>query len=133
MKGAKLYDFQQEAVDNITRLSEPYKNQQVITVKSPTGSGKTLILLGFVDKYLYEIEPNTAFVWLCPGKGDLEMQSMRKMEKFLPSRTAYTLDDVLKNGFTAGSTTFINWELVTKKGNNAIKDSEKKNLFDRIA
>ena len=133
MKGAKLYDFQQEAVDNITRFSEPYKNQQVITVKSPTGSGKTLILLGFVDKYLYEIEPNTAFVWLCPGKGDLEMQSMRKMEKFLPSRTAYTLDDVLKNGFTAGSTTFINWELVTKKGNNAIKDSEKKNLFDRIA
>lgn len=133
MKGAKLYDFQQEAVDNITRLSEPYKNQQVITVKSPTGSGKTLILLGFVDKYLYEIEPNTAFVWLCPGKGDLEMQSMQKMQKFLPSRTAYTLDDALKNGFTAGSTTFINWELVTKKGNNAIKDSEKKNLFDRIA
>ena len=132
MKGVKLYEFQEEAVDRITALSEPYKNQQVITVKSPTGSGKTLILLGFVDKYLYEIEPNTAFVWLCPGKGDLEMQSMRKMEKFLPSRTAYTLDDALKNGFTAGSTTFINWELVTKKGNNAIKDSEKKNLFDRI-
>ena len=133
MKGVKLYEFQEEAVDRITALSEPYKNQQVITVKSPTGSGKTIILLGFVDKYLNEIEPNTAFVWLCPGKGDLEMQSMRKMEKFLPSRTAYTLDDVLKNGFSAGSTTFINWELVTKKGNNAIKDSEKKNLFDRIA
>ena len=133
MKGVKLYEFQEEAVDRITALSEPYKNQQVITVKSPTGSGKTLILLGFVDKYLNEIEPNTAFVWLCPGKGDLEAQSMRKMEAFLPSRTAYTLDDALKNGFTAGSTTFINWELVTKKGNNAIKDSEKKNLFDRIA
>lgn len=132
MKGMKLFDFQQEAIEQITALAEPYKNQQVITVKSPTGSGKTLILLGFVDKYLYEIEPNTAFVWLCPGKGDLEMQSMRKMEKFLPSRTAYTLDDALKNGFTAGSTTFINWELVTKKGNTAIKDSEKKNLFDRI-
>lgn len=133
MKGVKLYEFQEETADRITSLSEPYKNQQVITVKSPTGSGKTLILLGFVDKYLNEIEPNTAFVWLCPGKGDLEAQSMRKMQKFLPSRTAYTLDDALKNGFTAGSTTFINWELVTKKGNNAIKDSEKKNLFDRIA
>jgi len=132
MKGVKLYEFQEEAVDRITALSEPYKNQQVITVKSPTGSGKTIILLGFVDKYLNEIEPNTAFVWLCPGKGDLEAQSMRKMEKFLPSRTAYALDDALKNGFTAGSTTFINWELVTKKGNNAIRDSEKKNLFDRI-
>ena len=133
MKGITLYEFQQDAVKEITRLAEPYKNQQVITVKSPTGSGKTLILLGFVDKYLQEIEPNTAFVWLCPGKGDLEMQSMKKMIKFLPSRTAYTLDDALKNGFNAGSTTFINWELVTKTGNNAIKDSEKKNLFDRLA
>lgn len=132
MKGIKLYEFQEKAVDQITALSEPYKNQQVITVKSPTGSGKTIILLGFVDKYLNEIEPNTAFIWLCPGKGDLEMQSMKKMEMFLPSRTAYTMDDALKNGFTAESVTFINWELVTKKGNNAIKDSEKKNLFDRI-
>ena len=36
-------------------------------------------------------------------------------------------------GFEDKSTTFINWELVTKKGNNAIKDSERKNLFERIA
>ena len=34
---------------------------------------------------------------------------------------------------TPGSTTFINWELVTKRGNTAIRDSERKNLFDRIA
>lgn len=27
----------------------------------------------------------------------------------------------------------VNWELVTKKGNNALKDSEKANLFERIA
>ena len=36
------------------------------------------------------------------------------------------------NGFASGSTTFINWELVTKKGNTAIRDCERKNLFDRI-
>ena len=39
----------------------------------------------------------------------------------------------MQNGFEPESTTFINWELVTKRGNTAIKDSERKNLFDRIA
>lgn len=132
MKGINLFDFQAQCVENLLKLAEPYKNQQVITVKSPTGSGKTIILIDFVDKYLDQIEPNTSFVWLCPGKGDLEMQSMKRMQKLLPSRTAQTLDDALKSGFTSGTTTFINWELVTKAGNNAIKESEKKNLFDRI-
>ena len=32
-----------------------------------------------------------------------------------------------------GSVTFINWELVTKKGNTALKDSERSNLFEKIA
>lgn len=36
-------------------------------------------------------------------------------------------------GNAPGSTTFINWKLVTKRGNTAIRDSERKNLFDRIA
>jgi len=43
------------------------------------------------------------------------------------------LFDALTAGFNAESTTFINWELVTKKGNTAIRDNERKNLFDRIA
>lgn len=36
-------------------------------------------------------------------------------------------------GFEGGSVTFINWELVTKKGNTALKDGEKANLFETIA
>lgn len=36
-------------------------------------------------------------------------------------------------GFEPGSVTFINWELVTKRGNTALKDSERSNLFEKIA
>ena len=50
-----------------------------------------------------------------------------------PHRKTQNLFDALQNGFEPESTTFINWELVTKRGNNAIKDSERKNLFDCIA
>ena len=55
------------------------------------------------------------------------------MVKITPHRTTQNLFDALLNGFPPESVTFINWELVTKKGNTAIRDSERKNLYDRIS
>lgn len=128
-----LFDFQEKAVMQLLDLTRDSRSKQTIVVKSPTGSGKTIILIGFVDEYLNKVNSNTAVIWLCPGKGDLEEQSRQKMMKVAPHRTTQNLFDALRNGFPAESTTFINWELVTKKGNTAIKDSERKNLYDRIA
>lgn len=128
-----LFDFQEQCSLFLVDKVSSNNSKQVITVKAPTGAGKTVILIDFIDKYLNTANSNTAFVWLCPGKGDLEEQSRKKMMKFLPSKTTKNMFDALLSGFEAGSTTFINWELVTKKGNKAISDSEKKNLFDRIA
>lgn len=127
-----LFDFQENAVINLLDLTTG-DHKQVVTVKSPTGSGKTIILINYIDEYLSNVSKNTAFIWLCPGKGDLEEQSRQKMLKLAPTRNAQNLFDALTNGFTAESTTFINWELVTKTGNRAISDGERKNLFDRIA
>ena len=128
-----LFDFQEKAVIKLLNIVTDSRSKQTITVKSPTGSGKTIILIDFVEEYLTKINSRTAFIWLCPGKGDLEEQSRQKMRKFAPHRHTQNLFDSLQNGFEAGSTTFINWELVTKKGNTSIRDSERKNLFDRIA
>ena len=128
-----LFDFQEKAVIRLLDIVTDSRSKQTITVKSPTGSGKTIILIDFVEEYLTKINSRTAFIWLCPGKGDLEEQSRQKMRKFAPHRHTQNLFDSLQNGFEAESTTFINWELVTKKGNTSIRDSERKNLFDRIA
>ena len=128
-----LFDFQEKAVIKLLDIVTDSRSKQTITVKSPTGSGKTIILIDCVEEYLTKINSRTAFIWLCPGKGDLEEQSRQKMRKFAPHRHTQNLFDSLQNGFEAGSTTFINWELVTKKGNTSIRDSERKNLFDRIA
>ena len=86
-----------------------------------------------MDTYLTNVSANTAFIWLCPSKGNLEEQSREKMMQFAPSIATQNLFDALLNGFAPGTTTFINWELVTKRGNTAIRDGERKNLFDRIA
>lgn len=129
----KLFDFQEEAVIKLIDLTSKKDSKQTIIMKAPTGSGKTIILIDYVDTYLTNVSANTAFIWLCPGKGNLEEQSREKMMRFAPSRTTQNLFDALLNGFARGSTTFINWELVTKRGNIAIRDSEWKNLYDRIA
>ena len=129
----KLFEFQEQAVMKLIDLTSKTDSKQTIIMKAPTGAGKTIILIDYIDTYLTNISDNTAFIWLCPGKGNLEEQSREKMVKFAPGRVTQNLFDALLSGFTPGSTTFINWELVTKKGNTAIRDSERKNLFDRIA
>ena len=77
-----LFDFQEKAVLKLIDLVADSNSKQTITVKSPTGSGKTIILIDFVEEYLTKINSNAAFIWLCPGKGDLEEQSRKKMRKF---------------------------------------------------
>ena len=37
-----------------------------------------------------------------------------------------TIQDVLLQGFEAKDTAFINWETITKKGNTALKEAERK-------
>ena len=129
----ELFEFQEKAVINLLDLTTKKDGKQTIVMKAPTGSGKTIILVDYVDKYLSNVSENTAIIWLCPGKGNLEEQSRDKMRKFASGRKTQNLFDALLNGFEPGSTTFINWELVTKRDNTAIRDSECKNLFDRIA
>lgn len=128
-----LFDFQKDCSDYLIKTVCNPESKQTIIVKAPTGAGKTVILIDFIDKFLNQVSKNIAFIWLCPGTGNLEEQSQKKMMQFLPHRTTMNLNDALLRGFEAQSTTFINWELITKRGNKAISDTEKRNLFDCIA
>ena len=130
MQGIKLKDFQ---IDNVNKLLDATSvgNKKEVLVQAPTGSGKTIILVSYIEEYLKE-NNKTIFVWLTPGKGDLEEQSRKKMIKFLPHHSTKNIQDVLLQGFEAKDTAFINWETITKKGNNALREAERKNLYERI-
>lgn len=130
MQGIELKEFQINCVNDLLNATTVGDKKEVL-VQAPTGSGKTIILLEYIKEYIEEND-KTIFVWLTPGKGDLEEQSREKMTKFLPSLTTKNITDVLLSGFEAGDTAFINWETITKKGNNALKEQERKNLFERI-
>ena len=130
MQGISLKKFQIDTVNRLLDATSVGTKKEVL-VQAPTGSGKTIILLSYIEEYFKE-NKNTLFVWLTPGKGDLEEQSRKKMLKFLPHHKTQTIQDVLLQGFEEKSTAFINWETITKKGNNALKEAERKNLYERI-
>ena len=128
-----LFDFQTDAKNYLLdKTTDPNAKRKII-VKSPTGSGKTIILLSYIYDYLLCQDPNKVFIWLTPGKGDLEEQSKEKMDEYIPHAKSANIHDALLQGFKGGYTYFINWEMITNKKNNALKDSEKKNIFERIA
>jgi len=124
-----LANFQLNAIKSLLEsMDEPCRE---IVLKSPTGSGKTIILTHFMDEYI-KGHAKTVFVWLTPGKGNLEEQSKAKMDKYIHNAQTKLLADVMTSGFSENDCCFINWEKLTKKGNNALKDSERTNFLEWI-
>ncbi|MBP3502107.1 MAG: DEAD/DEAH box helicase family protein [Clostridia bacterium] len=130
MLGIKLKEFQEKCVEELLEQTV-FGEKKEILLQAPTGSGKTIILLEYIDRFLLE-NKDYVFIWLTPGSGELEEQSKKKMDNLLKNRETKTLNDILTNGFEKQDTAFINWEIVTKKGNTALRELEKSNLYDQI-
>lgn len=128
----QLKNFQQDVVDKLLAFTAPEYQVDNFTIKAPTGAGKTIMLLSWIDEYIRSTSDNVAFVWFTPGAGELEEQSQDKANSF-SSIKAQSVDDALLNGFERGSATFINYErVVGKKSKAMLTDSERDNLVDKI-
>lgn len=125
----QLKNFQLKAIDELMDAMNSDKKE--IVLKSCTGSGKTIILTHFIDTYMHSFG-NTVFIWLTPGKGNLEEQSKEKMDRYIYGASTKLLCDVMISGFSTGDSCFINWEKLTKKGNTALRDSERTNFLGYI-
>lgn len=125
----QLKIFQLDAVKSLFEAMETPTRD--IILKSPTGSGKTIILTYFMHQYIQSY-PKTVFVWLTPGKGNLEEQSKAKMDKYIHASQTKLLSDIMTGGFEENDSCFINWEKLTKKGNNALKEGERTNFLEHI-
>ena len=87
----ELKEFQLQAVKSLFEAME--KPSRDVVLKSPTGSGKTIILPYFMHQYIQSF-PKTVFVWLTPGKGNLEEQSKEKMDKYIHASQTKLRSDV---------------------------------------
>ncbi len=124
-----LMNFQNKAIAQIMAAVEDGKKE--IILKSCTGSGKTIMLTHFMDEYL-KCHANTVFIWFTPGKGNLEEQSKKKMDVYIHGAQTKLLSDVMTSGFSENDCCFINWELLNKKDNVAIREGEHTNFIEYI-
>lgn len=125
----ELAEFQRKAINELMTYMED-DNIRNITLKSPTGSGKTIILTHFMYEYLQE-HRHTIFIWLTPGRGELEEQSKEKMDRYIHNAQTKLLADVMTGGFEENDCCFINWEKLYND-RLALRDSERTNFLEWI-
>ncbi|MGN0855841.1 MAG: DEAD/DEAH box helicase family protein [Candidatus Spyradenecus sp.] len=126
----ELKEFQQRKVEEL-KVALAQERCQEIVFRSPTGSGKTIVLTHLMFEVAHERD-GVVFVWLSPGKGGLAEQSKEKMERYCHNASTKNLADVMTGGFAAGDFVFINWEKLTRASNNALKDSERTNFKEWV-
>jgi UDP-N-acetylenolpyruvoylglucosamine reductase len=92
-----------------------------IILKSCTGSGKTIILTSFMDEY-FKSNHKTVFIWLTPGKGNLEEQSKEKMNRYIHGSQTKLLSDIMTSGFEENDACILGAVFHLEKGDpDAIK------------
>ena len=128
MFNAKLYDFQAKHEENL--LNKCADHEEMVLC-APTGSGKTVLVCKFIDDYLDE-NPDTVFLWLCPGAGGLQKQSE---ESFAETTSGIPYGDVysfITEPDPRGHVYFINWDKINKKSNVVLREGEHKDLMTKV-
>ena len=128
MFNAKLFDFQEKHEKNL--LSKCASHEELV-LSAPTGAGKTVLVSKFIDDYLDE-NPDTVFLWLCPGSGGLEKQSQdsfREVTSGIPDGDVYAF---INESNPRGKVFFINWDKINRTSNIVLREGEHKDLMSKV-
>lgn len=134
----ELKDFQERTIEEMLKQTDlllenaSSENTKILTLKSPTGSGKTIMLAEFL-KRLHDIEDgNYVIVWL--SVNDLHTQSLKKVSKIVGNRyDIKTIDDLTAEPLAKHTILFSNWHSLTRKNkegkwaNVHVRKGEQKN------
>ena len=125
----KLYKFQEKHENNLLKKCADY-NEMILS--APTGSGKTILACKFIDDYLDE-NPNTLFLWLCPGAGGLQKQSQESFQENISGVQDGDVYDFISESDPRGKVYFINWDKINKTSNVVLREGEQRDLMARVA
>jgi type III restriction enzyme len=134
------FKFQEQGVEKLTHVAKDLldmgkielngvESPRRIVFKSPTGSGKT-IMMGKFFKQLIEEEkqgwnPGSEYLFVWISLNDLHVQSMRKIAKVVGnSYTIKSLDTLTNSPFEKNTILFANWQSLKTKKKNELGISE---------
>ena len=125
---AKLFTFQTDHEENLLMKCADHEE---LVLSAPTGAGKTVLVSKFIDDYLDE-NPDTVFLWLCPGAGGLEKQSQdsfREVTSGIPDGDVYAF---INDSNPRGKVFFINWDKINRASNVVLREGEHRDLMARV-
>jgi type III restriction enzyme len=118
-----LLEFQKDAIDELTKafinLWKRDGKQLPLVFKSPTGSGKTLVVSHFVRglNHLPNWDEDKAFVWIT-FSDDIAMQSKNKFEEYFENileNGLLTVSEINRGKLQKNDILFLNWQKVVSR------------------
>jgi len=135
----QLKDYQLTAIQELLATSKKLlarSGSQKIIFKSPTGSGKTIMVAEFMKQFVndHEIYTPLSFIWTAPRK--LHTQSRQKLERYFETTRALECSDfeeLTDKQIGENQILFLNWESINKQDKNTIvKENEKEFYLSKI-
>jgi len=125
-----LKTYQQNAIDELldkVKRLLGYSGSKKLVFKSPTGSGKTIMMAEFLRQLVddRDVRQPLSFIWTAPRQ--LHIQSREKLEKYFEESRALEcsyFEDLDDRKIGENEILFFNWESINKKDNIYIRDNE---------
>ncbi|MCM8788025.1 MAG: DEAD/DEAH box helicase family protein [Candidatus Omnitrophica bacterium] len=126
----QLKIYQENAIDELLEKVKRLLNlsgSKKLVFKSPTGSGKTIMMAEFLKRLVddREIKQSLGFIWTAPRQ--LHIQSKEKLENYFETSRALKcsyFEDLDDRKISENEILFFNWESINKADNIYIRDNE---------
>jgi len=130
----QLKIYQENAIDDLLTKSKKllgYSGIKKLVFKSPTGSGKTIMMAEFLKQLVddREIRQSLGFIWTAP-RPVLTIQSKQKIENYFENSKALKcsfFEDLDDRKIGENEILFFNWEKVRREDLIYIRDNEQEN------
>src|SRR4030042_2832986 len=126
----QLKTYQEDAIEELLVKAKRligYAGEKKIVFKSPTGSGKTIMMAEFLKQMVddRDVRHFLSFIWTAPRQ--LHIQSRDKLERYFEDSRALEcsfFEDLDDRKIGENEILFFNWESINKADNVYIRDNE---------
>ena len=134
----QLKIYQENAIDELltkTKQLLGYSGGKKLVFKSPTGSGKTIMMAEFLKQLVddREVKQSLSFIWTAPRQ--LHIQSRDKLENYFETSQALKcsyFEDLDDRKISENEILFFNWESINRADNVYIRDNEQEFNLSKV-
>ena len=134
----QLKIYQENAIDDLLTKAKRllgYSGGKKLVFKSPTGSGKTIMMAEFLKQLVDDrgVRQSLGFIWTAPRQ--LHIQSRDKLENYFETSRALKcsyFEDLDDRKISENEILFFNWESINRADNIYIRDNEQEFNLSKV-